>query len=220
MRHGHDMFFRVRTLPPPQCFARCSPQPRSLALPPAAPRTLRSAPPAGSPASRAGPDQRRRPTRRHPTRAQIRAAVKRAKRSRALWATVNICNTRHHPHALGIRGQMPALGFRARLFDADRRRLLGRPRSGSSPTRRAEQGRGSGRHQQRSAPGRLWFSFAPPAVLSGKVTFEWTVGRRVVGRATRAHRPRHQGRRLRRSPRLQRRDLPDPPLVVSRTDAF
>lgn len=55
--------------------------------------------------------------RRHhsPTRAQIRTAIDRALRSKTLWATVNICDTAHHPDVIGIRGEMPALGFGAAL---------------------------------------------------------------------------------------------------------
>lgn len=50
-----------------------------------------------------------------PTAAQIRAAVNAASRSTHLWATVNVCDTRQHPNMLGIRAQMPALGFPAHL---------------------------------------------------------------------------------------------------------
>jgi hypothetical protein len=46
-----------------------------------------------------------------PTAAQIRKAVASAEHSPNLWATVNICNTRHHRYVLGIRTQVPALGF-------------------------------------------------------------------------------------------------------------
>ena len=55
----------------------------------------------------------KRPT--GPTHSQISAAVARVKRSRNLWATVNICNTKRHPDVVGIRGQMPALGFSSAL---------------------------------------------------------------------------------------------------------
>src|SRR6516165_1209759 len=55
------------------------------------------------------------PSPKPPTAAQMRAAVQRAERSKYLWATVNICNTKRHPHAIGVRGQMPALGFPALL---------------------------------------------------------------------------------------------------------
>ena len=40
----------------------------------------------------------------------------RVERSRNLWATVNICNTKNHPYVVGIRGQMPALGFNSLLM--------------------------------------------------------------------------------------------------------
>jgi hypothetical protein len=56
------------------------------------------------------------PTPSNPTPAQIRTAVKQAGRSPDLWATVNVCNTQHHPDTLGIRGQMPALGFSSQLW--------------------------------------------------------------------------------------------------------
>jgi hypothetical protein len=46
-----------------------------------------------------------------PSSSQIRKAVGSAKRSKRLWATINICDTRRHPNTLGIRGQVPALGF-------------------------------------------------------------------------------------------------------------
>jgi hypothetical protein len=46
-----------------------------------------------------------------PSPSQIRKAVSSAKRSKRLWATINICDTRRHPHTVGIRGQVPALGF-------------------------------------------------------------------------------------------------------------
>lgn len=47
----------------------------------------------------------------HPTPAQVRAAIRRAERSPDLWATINVCNTKRYPHKVGVRGQMPALGF-------------------------------------------------------------------------------------------------------------
>lgn len=47
----------------------------------------------------------------NPTPAQIRTAITRAELAKTLWATVNICDTRADPNVLGIRGQMPSLGF-------------------------------------------------------------------------------------------------------------
>ena len=46
-----------------------------------------------------------------PTPAQISTAVTRAERATTLWGTINICDTRADPHVLGVRGQMPSLGF-------------------------------------------------------------------------------------------------------------
>jgi len=46
-----------------------------------------------------------------PTPAQIRTSIARATSAKTLWATVNICDTRADPNVLGIRGQMPSLGF-------------------------------------------------------------------------------------------------------------
>ncbi len=50
-----------------------------------------------------------------PTQNQVRAAVAKAKRSKNLWATVNVCGPHRTPRTIGIRAQMPALGFSARL---------------------------------------------------------------------------------------------------------
>ncbi len=128
-----------------------------------------------------------------PSATQIRTAVHRAERSRNLWATVNICNTKRHPHVIGIRGQMPALGFKAtlmmdiqvdywntehRTFEPDpaakKQVLLGRATSGL--------------HQDGVS-----FRFDPPAVLSGRITFTWKLAGKVIGHASRrtANGPKH-----------------------------
>src|SRR5947209_20193020 len=48
--------------------------------------------------------------------ARISRAVRNAERSPSLWATINICGSRRHPNDVGVRGQMPTLGFSASLF--------------------------------------------------------------------------------------------------------
>jgi len=48
--------------------------------------------------------------------ARIARAVRSAKQSRSLWATVNICDTRKYRNDLGVRGQMPTLGFASSLY--------------------------------------------------------------------------------------------------------
>ncbi len=54
-------------------------------------------------------------TKPNPTPKQIKAAIAKATHSGHLWATINACAPKGHPHLLSVRGQMPALGFPARL---------------------------------------------------------------------------------------------------------
>jgi hypothetical protein len=46
-----------------------------------------------------------------PSPREVARAVKAAERSSSLWATINICNSRTHRAQIGVRGQMPSLGF-------------------------------------------------------------------------------------------------------------
>jgi hypothetical protein len=48
---------------------------------------------------------------RPPTPRQVAHAVSTAEKSSSLWATINICNSRTHRDEIGVRGQMPSLGF-------------------------------------------------------------------------------------------------------------
>src|SRR5579875_1966500 len=52
---------------------------------------------------------------RPPSPKAIARAIARAQRSSSLWATINICNSRQQRYVVGVRGQMPALGFSATL---------------------------------------------------------------------------------------------------------
>ncbi len=102
-----------------------------------------------------------------------------------MWATVNICNTRRHPHTLGIRGQLPGLGFPARLYMSIQVNYWVKAKRKFVPDSHAKHSlslgtQSSGRHQA----GFTW-QFAPPAFLSGTVTFEWRLGHKVIGHTTR-----------------------------------
>jgi hypothetical protein len=123
-----------------------------------------------------------------PTKGEIRAAVNRAKRSHKLWATVNICDTASHPNIIGIRGQLPALGFETKMsmlvqvdywvfadgrFEPDT----------SVPPQRVALGKKA--HATGLWQGGITIAFTPPVVLSGTVTFEWKLGKKVVGTVTR-----------------------------------
>jgi hypothetical protein len=123
---------------------------------------------------------------RGPTAAQIRAAIRRAERSRDLWATVNICNTKRHPHTIGIRGQMPSLGFASLMYMEvridywllkDKKFVLDPAVIPKSPL------------PVQLTHGLLQdgalFVFKPPVILSGEITFTWKRGGKVLGRAHR-----------------------------------
>lgn len=120
-----------------------------------------------------------------PSPTQLRTAVARAAGSRELWATVNICNAPGYANSLGIRAQMPALGFATRLsirvqvdyWNFTQGRFMPDP-GVSAPISLGRQS--SGLHQ-----GGVIFRFSPPVVLSGTVTFKWKLGNRVIGRAVR-----------------------------------
>jgi hypothetical protein len=130
-----------------------------------------------------------------PTAAQIRTAVSGAEKSRYLWATVNICNTRRHRNMVGIRAQMPSLGFDAYLWmnvqleywSTARKRFV--PVPGRLASRRLSLGHPTtGVHQAG-----VDFPISPHAgLLSGEVTFTWTHAGKVLGRvirpATKGHR--------------------------------
>jgi hypothetical protein len=88
---------------------------------------------------------------------------------------------------LGIRGQLPALGFPTKMsmlvqvdyyvpadgrFEPD----TSVPRVRIPLSKKAE---ATGLWQ-----GGAEFSFAPTAVLSGTVTFQWKLGRKVIGQVT------------------------------------
>jgi hypothetical protein len=46
-----------------------------------------------------------------PSPRQVSRAVAAAEKSPSLWATINICNSHTHRDQIGVRGQMPSLGF-------------------------------------------------------------------------------------------------------------
>ncbi|HEY3725926.1 MAG TPA: hypothetical protein VGL51_02055 [Solirubrobacteraceae bacterium] len=124
--------------------------------------------------------------RHNPTRAQIARAVNRAKRSASLWATVNICDTKRHPNTLGIRAQMPALGFPSWLsfqiqlnyYSASKHRFV--PISKGSMLIRL--GRSSHGLQQAGAS----FSFTPhTGLLNANVNFIWRRSGRLLGQTRR-----------------------------------
>lgn len=128
----------------------------------------------------------RKPSRSSPpTRSQIQTAIRKATHSRDLWATVNICDTKHHPDTVGIRGQMPSLSFATNMsmkiqvdyWSSKLSRFLTDP--GVSQTVSL------GDPVDTIVQGGATFKFKPPVVLSGTITYRWKLHGKVIGRATR-----------------------------------
>jgi hypothetical protein len=123
-----------------------------------------------------------------PSRRVQRAALRRAERSTRLWATVNICEPARR--VVGIRGQMPALGFASRMRMVVHFGYYPRPGSRLHPIRAAVLALDVGKHSsglyQRGAE--FTFKAARPVTISGWITFAWFVGRRQLGSTTRAAR--------------------------------
>lgn len=119
-----------------------------------------------------------------PTAGQIRAAVRQAERSKHLWTTINICNTARYPLTLGIRGQMPALGFRASLYMDVRALYWSDSRFIAVPTAATLIDLGPQTTGLRQ--GGVSFGFAPGAgKLSAAITFIWKRDGKVLAQTSR-----------------------------------
>jgi hypothetical protein len=121
----------------------------------------------------------------NPTAAQIKKAIARAERSKLLWATVNICNSKRYPDTIGIRGQMPSLGFAAWLsmniqlnyYSPADKQFIPLPSGGTHTTRL---GRSSVKLQQGGA---TW-NFNKPVLLDASVQFVWRRAGKLLGETT------------------------------------
>jgi hypothetical protein len=123
----------------------------------------------------------------NPSPTRIRAAIKRAEQSSSLWATVNICNSRRYPDNIGIRGQMPTLGFASWLsmdvtlyyYSGTHKRFIAV--TGGSTLLRL--GRDSSGLQQSGAR----FQFPPhQPPLKAVVTFFWRRSGQLLGETARS----------------------------------
>ena len=127
-----------------------------------------------------------------PTAAQIHKALAKARRSRQLWATVNVCRLKGRHGArggsIGVRGQMPTLGFSStlsmtiQLNDWSTKTKSFTPLSYRTAKTTVSPGRfASNLHQDGAV-----FPFGGPAgLLDATVSFSWSRGRTVLGTATR-----------------------------------
>jgi hypothetical protein len=129
--------------------------------------------------------------RRAPTVAQIRKAVAKAERSKMLWATVNVCQTNGkqaaHGGSIGVRGQMPTLGFASTLsmtiqlnhYSATSKSFVAIP--DATAKRTVSPGAfATDLHQAGEV-----FPFSGPAgLLNATVTFSWTRAGKLLGSTT------------------------------------
>jgi hypothetical protein len=125
---------------------------------------------------------------RGPSRAQIHQAVRAAERSSSLWATINICNSRRYPNTLGVRGQMPTLGFSASLsmliqvdyYSPQIKRFVAI--KSSNAISKLSLGSASSGLQQDGAV----FPFAAhTGLLNATIVFTWKRGGKVLGQTKR-----------------------------------
>jgi hypothetical protein len=128
-----------------------------------------------------------------PSAKQIKAALTKAERSNGLWATINVCSSPKHPNTIGVRGQMPALGFPATLQMVVRlgyysvQTATFTPVPGPATT--LDVGAATiGFHQDG-----VTFTIKPPATLDATVKFIWRSGRKVLGSTTRSTVNNRQG---------------------------
>lgn len=121
-----------------------------------------------------------------PSAKQIHRAVSRAEQSSSLWATVNVCSSKGRGRGgeVGVRGQMPTLGFDATLrmtvqlgfWSQKHERFI--PIDGSTATSNLSLGSASSGLQQ---DGVMYGFDTSAGLLNASIDFTWTRGGRVIG---------------------------------------
>jgi hypothetical protein len=130
----------------------------------------------------------------NPTKAQISKAIKNAESSTSLWATVNLCDTKRHRYTIGVRGQMPALGFPAWLsmriqlnqYETKKRKFV--PLSNATALVRL--GRVSRGLQQ---AGEQWTYSAHAGLFNARIQFIWRRSGKLLGQTSRRTTAGHPG---------------------------
>jgi hypothetical protein len=139
-------------------------------------------------AATSGPVSAPMPTSPPPSAAKIRADVARAEHSSQLWATINICNTKAHPDTVGIRGQIPALGFAAAMTMQVRLQYYTTATGTFKPLAHSETPLSAGTAASGLRQEGVSFKVSPPAILNATVMFSWKIGNRLLGSTTRTTR--------------------------------
>ena len=127
-----------------------------------------------------------------PSAGQIHKALARVRRSKLLWATVNVCQRKGKNAAkggsIGIRGQMPTLGFSSTLSMTIQLNRWS-PKSKSFvplPYKTAKTTVSPGKFAANLHQDGAVFPFGGPAgLLNATVTFSWARGGKLLGTAIR-----------------------------------
>jgi hypothetical protein len=111
--------------------------------------------------------------------------------SKAIWATVDVCNTPAHPHTIGIRGSMPGTGDRHETmfmaFAIEYRDRHGRWQTlGGGSSGFVALGDAASRLRQAGRNFTIATKKAHTYLLRGVVTFEWRLRGRVIANAVRS----------------------------------
>jgi hypothetical protein len=130
-----------------------------------------------------------KPEPKPPTAAQIKQAITTAEQSKQLWATINVCTVKPTGGgSLGVRGEMPTLGFSSTLSMTIQLNLYSTKTKKFVPiaykTARTTVTPGtftSGLHQDGAV-----FPFAADAgLLNATVTFTWSLSGKTIGTTVR-----------------------------------
>ena len=111
---------------------------------------------------------------------------------RALWATVNVCDTLRYPNRIGIRGSMPGadntretmwMRFRVQFYDAGAAKWKFVKQNGDSGFIKV------GRADVKARQAGILFEIPPPPggsfQLRAKVAFQWRLKKKAVRTVTR-----------------------------------
>jgi hypothetical protein len=120
-----------------------------------------------------------------PTAAQIKKDVHRAVTAPSLWATINVCNTKHHRDQIGVRGQMPALGFPAQLQMTVRLLYWDSQKETFKPIPHVAKVLSLGTVTKGTVQEGVQFTFSPPVILAGTITFQWRRNGKLLASTTR-----------------------------------
>jgi hypothetical protein len=132
-----------------------------------------------------------------PSPRQISRALARAEAASTLWATINICHVGRSGDLIGVRGQMPTLGFTSRMsmtlalqtWSASHRAFV------TVPSPNASNHVALGPHSSGLQQGGAEFPFRAGSAgrWRASVTFSWVRAGRLLGHATRTTTAGHPG---------------------------